>query len=194
MIFYATTLQILYVSMVYQLDREWCPPSLGMTTFVVTLLVRMMHGWVHINETVICGFYRHWLRWFLLNLSIGNIQEGVIGRRLRVAGNFLTKFEEKVISLGRGWYMKESKRCVKNIWRCHRVGFLGQSRECWVRPVTIRQKTDRIIMRWPWHTRDRTVDSIFMHSFGTYYIMVWCASVLSQDMSYEIGVRQGCSS
>jgi hypothetical protein len=28
----------------YQLDKEWCTPSLGMTTFVVTLLVRMMHG------------------------------------------------------------------------------------------------------------------------------------------------------
>jgi hypothetical protein len=41
---HATTLQILYVSVVYQLDREWCPPSLGMATFVVTLLVRMMHG------------------------------------------------------------------------------------------------------------------------------------------------------
>jgi hypothetical protein len=40
---YATTLRILYVSVVYQLDKEWCPPSLGMTTFVVTLLVRMMH-------------------------------------------------------------------------------------------------------------------------------------------------------
>jgi hypothetical protein len=27
-----------------QLDREWCPPSLAMTTFVVTWLERMMHG------------------------------------------------------------------------------------------------------------------------------------------------------
>jgi hypothetical protein len=44
MIYYATTLRILYVSVVYQLDKEWCPLSLGMTTFVVTLLVRMMHG------------------------------------------------------------------------------------------------------------------------------------------------------
>jgi hypothetical protein len=41
---HATTLRILYVSVVYQLDREWYPSSLGMTTFVVTLLVRMMHG------------------------------------------------------------------------------------------------------------------------------------------------------
>jgi hypothetical protein len=40
---HATTLRILYVSVVYQLDREWWPPSLGMTTFVVTFLVRMMH-------------------------------------------------------------------------------------------------------------------------------------------------------
>jgi hypothetical protein len=40
---HTTTLQILYVSVVYQLDREWCPPSLGMTTFMVTLLMRMMH-------------------------------------------------------------------------------------------------------------------------------------------------------
>jgi hypothetical protein len=27
-----------------QLDREWNPPSLAMASFVVTLLVRMMHG------------------------------------------------------------------------------------------------------------------------------------------------------
>jgi hypothetical protein len=52
-IYHATILRNLYVSVVYQLDREWCPPSLGMTTFVVTLLVRMMHGRVHINETII---------------------------------------------------------------------------------------------------------------------------------------------
>jgi hypothetical protein len=41
---HATTLRILYVSVVYQLDKEWCPLSLSMATFVVTLLVRMMHG------------------------------------------------------------------------------------------------------------------------------------------------------
>jgi hypothetical protein len=40
---HATMLRILYVSVVYQLDWEWCPLNLGMTTFVVTLLVRMMH-------------------------------------------------------------------------------------------------------------------------------------------------------
>jgi hypothetical protein len=40
---HVTTLRILYVSVVYQPDREWCPPSLDMATFVVTLLVRMMH-------------------------------------------------------------------------------------------------------------------------------------------------------
>jgi hypothetical protein len=146
---HATMLRILYVSVVYQLDWEWCPLNLGMTTFVVTLLVRMMHEWVHINETVICGLYRHWLRWFVLNLSIGIIQEGVIGRRSRVTRNFLSEFKEKVTSLGRWWCTKESKRCVKNIWRCHWVGFLGQSRESWMRPVVIRRKTDRIITRWP---------------------------------------------
>jgi hypothetical protein len=125
MTWHATTLQILYVSVVYQLDREWCPSSLGMSTFVVMLLVRKMHVWVHINETVICGLYRHCLRWFLLNLSIVSIQEGVTGRHSRVARNFLSKFEEKVTSLGRWWCTKASKRDVKNIWRCH----LGQSRE-----------------------------------------------------------------
>jgi hypothetical protein len=52
MIYHATTLWILYVNVVYQLDREWHPPSLGMATFVVTLLVGMMHAWVHINETL----------------------------------------------------------------------------------------------------------------------------------------------
>jgi hypothetical protein len=43
MIYHATTLWILYANVMYQLDREWCSPSLGMTIFVVTLLVRMMH-------------------------------------------------------------------------------------------------------------------------------------------------------
>jgi hypothetical protein len=43
-IYHATTLWILYVNVVYQLDREWCPPSLAMTSFVVTLLVRILHG------------------------------------------------------------------------------------------------------------------------------------------------------
>jgi hypothetical protein len=28
----------------YQLDRKWCPPSLGMANFMVMLSVRMMHG------------------------------------------------------------------------------------------------------------------------------------------------------
>jgi hypothetical protein len=37
----------------------------------------------------------------LLKLSIGSIQEGVTGRRSRVARNFLSKFEEKVTSLER---------------------------------------------------------------------------------------------
>jgi hypothetical protein len=53
MIYHATTLLILYVSVMFQLDREWCPLSLGMPTFVVMLLVRMMYEWIYINETVI---------------------------------------------------------------------------------------------------------------------------------------------
>jgi hypothetical protein len=40
---HATMLQILYVSVLYQLDREWCPLTFGMANFVVTLLERMMH-------------------------------------------------------------------------------------------------------------------------------------------------------
>jgi hypothetical protein len=43
MIYRATTLQFLYVGVVYQLDREWCPLSLATASFVVTLFVRMMH-------------------------------------------------------------------------------------------------------------------------------------------------------
>jgi hypothetical protein len=186
---HTTTLRIFYVSVVYQLDRKWCPLSLGMSTFVIMLLVRMMHVRVHINETVICDLYRHWLRWFLLNLSIGSIQQGVTGRRLRVTRNFLSKFEEKVTILGRWWCTKESKRCVKNIWRCHRVEFLGQSRESWMRLAVIRQRTDRIIMRWHWHTGDKIVDGILMDDFGIYFIMICYSSLLSQDMSYGIGVR-----
>jgi hypothetical protein len=44
MIYHASMLHILYVIVVYQLDREWYPLSLVMATFVVLLLVRMMHG------------------------------------------------------------------------------------------------------------------------------------------------------
>jgi hypothetical protein len=44
MIYHATTLPNLYVSVVYQIDKERYPPILGIATFVVTLLVRMMHG------------------------------------------------------------------------------------------------------------------------------------------------------
>jgi hypothetical protein len=42
--------------------------------------------------------------------------------------------------------------------------------------------------------RDRTVDNILLRGFVTYFIMICYASLLSQDMSYEISVRQGCSS
>jgi hypothetical protein len=34
MIYHATTLHILFVNVVYKLDKEWCPPSLNMTTFM----------------------------------------------------------------------------------------------------------------------------------------------------------------
>jgi hypothetical protein len=44
MIYHATMLCILFVNVVYKLDREWCITSLNMAAFVVTLLVRMMHG------------------------------------------------------------------------------------------------------------------------------------------------------
>jgi hypothetical protein len=44
MINHATMLRIVFVNVVYKLDKEWCPPSLDMTTFVVTLLVRIIHG------------------------------------------------------------------------------------------------------------------------------------------------------
>jgi hypothetical protein len=43
MIYHVTMLQILYVRVVCQLDREWCPPSLSMASSVITLLVRIMH-------------------------------------------------------------------------------------------------------------------------------------------------------
>jgi hypothetical protein len=56
-------------------------------------------------------------------------------------------------------------------------------------PAVIRQKTDRIVTRWPWHTGDRTVNSILLRDFGIYFIMICYSSLLSQDMSYEIGVR-----
>jgi hypothetical protein len=57
-----------------------------------------------------------------------------------------------------------------------------------MRLAVICQKTDMIITRQPWHTRDRTVDSILLRGFGI-YIMICYSSLLSQDMSYRIGVR-----
>jgi hypothetical protein len=57
-----------------------------------------------------------------------------------------------------------------------------------------RWKTCRIILRRPWRTGDRIIDSILLRDFGTYFIMICYASLLSQDMSYGIGVRQECSS
>jgi hypothetical protein len=36
-------------------------------------------------------------------------------RRLRVVRNFLIMFDEKKISLARGWCMKESNKCIKKI-------------------------------------------------------------------------------
>jgi hypothetical protein len=45
-----------------------------------------------------------------------------------------------------------------------------------------------------WRTGNRTVDSILLRGFRTYFIMIYYASFSSQDMSYEIGVRQDCSS
>jgi hypothetical protein len=58
-----------------------------------------------------------------------------------------------------------------------------------MRPAAIHQKTDRIVMKWPWHTGDRTIDSILLRGFGVYFIMICYSSLLSQDMSYGIGVR-----
>jgi hypothetical protein len=44
MIYQATMPCILFVTVVHRLDKEWCPLNLDMATFMVTLLVRMMHG------------------------------------------------------------------------------------------------------------------------------------------------------
>jgi hypothetical protein len=43
MIYHVTMLQNLYVDVVHQLDKDWYLPNLGMVTFMVTLLLRMMH-------------------------------------------------------------------------------------------------------------------------------------------------------
>jgi hypothetical protein len=43
MIYHVTMLQNLYVDVVHQLDKDWYLPNLGMATFMVTLLLRMMH-------------------------------------------------------------------------------------------------------------------------------------------------------
>jgi hypothetical protein len=61
---HATMLQILYVSVVYQLDKEWYPLSLGMTTFVVTLFgAHDVIKWL-LQEPVVgwAGAYR-WVRY-----------------------------------------------------------------------------------------------------------------------------------
>jgi hypothetical protein len=143
---------------------------------------------------VICGFYRHWLWWFLLNLSIGSIQEGATGKHSRVVRNFLIKFEEKEISLGRGWCMKESNSCVRNIWGCHRVEFLGQLRESWICLSTMELWTtcmmSTIMLR---HTGDKILGNILLSGFGTNIVLICYVSLSSQDMSSELGVRQGRS-
>jgi hypothetical protein len=119
-----------------------------------------------------------------LNVSTGSIQEGVTGRHLRVVKNFLIKFEEKEISLGRGWCMKESNRCMRNIWRCHRIGFLGQLRESWIYLSTMElwmictMSTIR-----PWCTEDRTVGNILLSGFETNIILICYVSLSSQGMS-----------
>jgi hypothetical protein len=71
MICHTTMLYILFVNVVYQLDREWCPRSFSMATFVVTLLVRMIHGWAHKHKfLLVISMYgcRHWWWFFVLNL------------------------------------------------------------------------------------------------------------------------------
>jgi hypothetical protein len=101
-----------------------------------------------------------------------------------------------VPTLGKRMMYEKKKKMWENIWRCHRVGFLGQSRESWIYmyPTVIRWKICRIILRRPWRIGDRTVDSILLRGFGTYFIMICYTSLLSQDMGYRIGVRQGCNS
>jgi hypothetical protein len=55
-------------------------------------------------------------------------------------------------------------------------------------PAVIQRKTHKIITRWIWRTGDRIVDNILLHGFATYFIMICYASLLSQDMNYEISV------
>jgi hypothetical protein len=56
-----------------------------------------------------------------------------------------------------------------------------------MRPAAIQRKTRKIVTRRPWRTGDRTANSILLRDFRTYFIMIYYASLLSQDMSYEIG-------
>jgi hypothetical protein len=63
-----------------------------------------------------------------------------------------------------------------------------------MRPMVIYWKTGKIVLRQPWRIGDRTVDSILLRGFGTYFIMICYAGLLSQDMIYGIGVRQDCNS
>jgi hypothetical protein len=127
---------------------------------------------------------------------VDSIQGVVIGRSLMVMRNFLMRSKGKEKSLAREWFMIRRRKCGENILRYHWLGFLGQLRESWIclSPTVVRWKTCKITMRWPWRIGDKTVDSILMRGFGTYFIIIYYSRLLSQDMSYVIGVRQGCSS
>jgi hypothetical protein len=59
-IYHVTSLYIHSVGVVPQLDRGWCPRSLVMVTFAVTLLVRMMHEWVRIEKFLIIHCICRW--------------------------------------------------------------------------------------------------------------------------------------
>jgi hypothetical protein len=41
-----------------------------------------------------------------------------------------------------------------------------------------------IVMRWPWHTGDKTVDSILLRGFGIYFIMIYYSSFF--ESRYEL--------
>jgi hypothetical protein len=198
MIYHATTLCILFVSVMYKLDKEWCPLSLDMTTFVVTLLVRMIHVWAHkhklllvfvcavaiIDDDCCIEFFSAAYK----NVWLGDIQ----GPRA-----ISWTDSKKEISLAKGCRMKGNNRCVKNIWSNHRVRFLGQLRESLICSRYAAMK------RWitstgstipPWPTGEKTVCNILLRRSRTNIILICYIRLSSQDMSSKLGVRQGRSS
>jgi hypothetical protein len=152
--------------------QGWCPQSLAIATSVVTLLVRTMHEWVHIEKFFISHCICH--KWIVTCLCQQHTRhcdwEYFDGRE-----EFLDEVQRKGAKLGKRIVYEKKMEMCENIWRSHRVGFLGQLRESWTcfSYVTMKWQTTCMISTiQPCRTRDRTARSILLCMFGTHFILI----------------------